>query len=299
MNTNAITPAIIEEGAESAKGFLSKLIIPAIEEVGLLIRDPVMMWKFRNEVNMLNKAKAICEKNNINPKAISLKLLVRLLSNAALEEDNEMQDKWAILLSNLADSEQNIENHVFPYILSQLSKNEFIVLESTYDAKQNRIQQLENELDVFRMERPKKESELLKRIDEIDLKVKMENKDDVMFRKYLKLSSEKNDLTNELVGNKYYEERNLNKRKQPESIPYKVLKDFEESNLIRLGLAKEVREIYADSQTLEIPVATERSQQTGYVNLDLEVDVNSVEDVILTELGELFISACKEKRIKK
>lgn len=83
-----------------------------------------------------------------------------------------------------------------------------------------------------------------------------------------------------------------------ESIPYKVLKDFEESNLIRLGLAKEVREVYADSQTLEIPVATERSQETGYVNLDLEVDVNSVEDVILTELGELFLSACKEKRFK-
>ena len=33
--------------------------------------------------------------------------------------------EWAILLGNMVDSEQNIENHVFPYILSQISSNEF------------------------------------------------------------------------------------------------------------------------------------------------------------------------------
>jgi hypothetical protein len=62
---------------------------------------------------------------------------------------------------------------------------------------------------------------------------------------------------------------------------------------------KEVKEFYANSQTLEIPIdPRDRHYETGYVNVDLEVDVDSDTDIILTQLGELFISACKEKQKK-
>ena len=64
-------------------------------------------------------------KTNIPTKIISLKLLCPLLDYSALEEDEVLQDKWATLLGNMVDSEQNIENHVFPYILSQISKQNF------------------------------------------------------------------------------------------------------------------------------------------------------------------------------
>jgi hypothetical protein len=297
MNKNTITPKIIEEGVESAKNFLSKLVTPAFEETGLLIKDQVTRWRFNNQVKMINKAKVYCEKNHINPKAVSLKLLVPLLDYSGIEEDEVMQDKWAILLSNLVDSEQNIENHVFPYILSQLSSGEFKTLEMAYDSKQSRIQRLQQEFEEFLKDRPLKESQMHKRIDDIEIQL-IEVKNDIFSNRYFELNQEKKDLGNKLTNNRYFEEINLHAKEKPESIPYKVLKNFEESNLIRLGLAKEVKEVYADSQTLEIPVATDKSQETGYVNVDLEVDVNSVEDVILTELGELFISACKETSSK-
>lgn len=298
MNKNSITPAIIEEATESAKGFLDKLIMPAIEEVGLLIRDPVMMWKFRNEVKMLNKAKAVCEKNKINPKVISLKLLVPLLSNAALEEDDEMQDKWAILLSNLVDSEQNIENHVFPYILSQLSRNEFLVLESAYDSKQERVQQLQNEFDEFRLKRPQQEVAMKNRISEIPAKLAIAQIDKDG-KKLLELEKEKKELELQLWWNTHQEERISNNMKKPESLPILALLDFEESNLIRLGLIKEVKEFFANSQTLQIPIDPgEANYETGKINLDLDVEVDSKTEIIFTKLGELFISACKEKQKK-
>jgi hypothetical protein len=298
MKKPGILPAIVDESVESAKGFLSKLIMPAVEETGLLIRDPVLMWKFRNEVKMLNKAKEICEKNNINPKAISLKLLVPLLSNAALEEDDEMQDKWAILLSNLVDSEQNIENHVFPYILSQLSRNEFLVLESAYDSKQARIQQLQNELDEFRLKRPQQEVTMKKRISEIPAKLAVAQIDKDG-KKVLVLEKEKKELELQLWWNTHQDERISNNIKKPESLPILALLDFEESNLIRLGLIKEVKEFFANSQTLEIPIDPgEANYETGKINLDLDVEVDSKTEIILTKLGELFISACKEKQKK-
>ena len=130
-----ITSTALEKGIDLAKDFLEKLVFPAVEETGLLIKEKVTFWKFKNQVKMLNKAQKYCEKNGITPKSISLKLLCPLLDNAALEEEEILQDKWAILLSNMVDSDQNIQNHVFPYILGQLSANEFLLLEKVYDEK--------------------------------------------------------------------------------------------------------------------------------------------------------------------
>jgi hypothetical protein len=80
---------------------------------------------------------------------------------------------------------------------------------------------------------------------------------------------------------------------KPATIPYDSLKEFELSNIIRLGLVKEEKEFYARSQTLEIP--NDRDDNRRYINVDLDIDVESDKDNILTELGELFINACKEK----
>src|SRR5690349_9940374 len=124
-----ITSSALEKGLDIAKDFLDKLIIPTVEETGLLLKDKVTMWRFNNQIKMLNKAKAVCEANAIDPKTVSLKVLCPLLDYAGLEEDEVLQDKWALLLSNIVDSEQNIENHVFPYILSQISRNELLSLE--------------------------------------------------------------------------------------------------------------------------------------------------------------------------
>jgi hypothetical protein len=250
MKKNAITPAIIEEGVESAKNFLTKLITPAFEETGLLIKDQVTRWRFNNQVRMINKAKAYCEKNHINPKAVSLKLLVPLLDYSGIEENEDMQDKWAILLSNLVDSEQNIENHVFPYILSQLSRGEFNTLELAYDEKQKRVQRLQKELDEFRLSRPQKELDINKRIIQINSELPVAMTEMMINKRAADLSAEKQELERQLKRNTYQEDILTHNIKKPESLPYLVLQDFEESNLIRLGLIKEVKEFYANSQTL-------------------------------------------------
>ena len=148
-----IKSTTIEKSLAVAKDFVDKLIMPSIEETGLLLKDHVAKWRFQNQVKILNKAKEYCESNNISPKQIQLKVLCPFLDYSSMEEDEVLQDKWAILLSNLVDSEQNIENHVFPYVLSQLSSNEFLVLEKVYDDKESSILQLTEKLKKFREER--------------------------------------------------------------------------------------------------------------------------------------------------
>ena len=83
---------------------------------------------------------------------------------------------------------------------------------------------------------------------------------------------------------------------ESQSIPEDEIKDFELSNLIRLGLIKYVQRPYANSQTLEIPYESEpESYGTNYTNVDLEIEIESEEEYVITELGELFVSACKLK----
>lgn len=300
MNKIDITSTALEKGIDLAKDFLDKLIIPSVEEAGLLLRDKVTMWKFKNQVRMLNKAKEYCEKQNINPKTISLKLLCPLLEYSGLEESDELQDKWAILLANMVDSEQNIENHVFPYILSQISSNEFAILENVFDDKLQRQLRLTNELNQFKNDLPKIIVKIEAEIDDFNMQIqkrKEEKKEKVWDRELWKLERERDDLKSDLKSLDRKELFFQNRISEPQVIPEDELKEFELSNLIRLGLIKFVQKPYANSQTLEIPYKHEEESYgfTSYTNVDLEIEIESEEKYILTELGELFIKACKIK----
>jgi len=291
-----ITSTVLEKGIDTARSFLDNLIMPAIEETGLLLKDQVTMWKFKNQVKMLNKAKMYCEKNNISPKTISLKLLCPLLDYSGLEEDEVLHDKWAILLANMVDSDQNIENHVFPYILSQLSSNEFLVLEKVFDEKQIRVSRLTIELEQFKNNRPQIEQGFKDSIIEIESKIETikQMTKDRFNSEIWDLQKQKRDIEHELFMLKYKESSLQRSIWKPEEVPTVSLEDFEISNVIRLGLVKEEKEFYANSQTLEIP--NDRDSDRSYINVDLDIDVESNTENILTELGELFINACKEKQ---
>lgn len=140
MPDNLTTTGLIIAGGQqaliAAKEFATKLLSPAIEEVGLILKDEIAVYRFKNQIKLLTKTKAICESNGISPKAISPKLLLPLLDYASLEDDEIIQEKWAILLSNLADSDQNIDNHVLPHLLSQISRSEYLFLENVINSYQ-------------------------------------------------------------------------------------------------------------------------------------------------------------------
>jgi len=298
-----ISSTVLEKSIDTARHFLDKLVSPAVEEVGLLIRDTVALWKFNNQVRILNKAKDICEKNSISPKVISLKLLCPLLDGAALEEDPILQDKWAILLANMVDSDQNIENHVFPYILSQISTNEFIYLEKVLQEKKAKLSQLSEDLYKLRTEMTeiysRRSVELIELSKEINFQKSKEQKTDEHGRKLRHywskeiwdLESRKQFIENELRSLKSNENSLIYRMKLPQVLPEEGLRDFELSNIIRLGIAKFVQETYANPGTVEIPSYIRDESMM----VDVEIEVESNESHILTELGELFLDACTEK----
>jgi len=295
-----IKSSTIDKGLEIAKDFVDKLIMPSIEETGLLVKDQITMWRFKNQIKMLNRAKDYCEKHNIEPKKISLKVLSPLLEYSSLEEEDIMQDKWSVLLSNLIDSEQNIENHVFPYILSQLSKDEFLSLEKVYDNCILRRLSLTPELDKFRKDNLEKDLHLKEQAE--NLTNAIDEKKQLLGKSWSteiwEIESKKRNVEKEIRNIASEEHKIKHSIIKAEVVPEDLFKDFEISNLVRLGLIKEIKEFYAESQTLEIPL--KRDDDWGYsreyANVDLDIDMESTTELILTELGELFYKACKEKK---
>jgi hypothetical protein len=270
-----ISSTAIEKGIDVAKTFLEKLIMPSIDEVGLLIKENVAYWRFKNQVKMLNKAQKYCLENNITPKSISLKLLCPLLDNASLEEDEFLQDKWVVLLSNMVDSSQNIQNHVFPFLLGQISKPEFIVLEQAVILKEQKLINLHAELEDFKNFRAKEEVILKEKFQTIgDIKGKWE------LEKGMKDLEEK-ELKIELDMSKQ------------DYLSYSKLEEFELSNLIRLGLVKSIPQHNVFTRGAEI----RNDPESAYLILeDLEIEIeNEGDKYLMTELGDLFIKACKEK----
>lgn len=124
-----IKSSTIDKGLELIKEFVSKLISPTLEQIGLLSSDQIKYFRFKNQVKILEKSRKYVEKRNINLKEIPIKILVPLLEQASLEEDESMQELWARLLTNMIDSDKNLQNNIFPYILGQISIEEFNELE--------------------------------------------------------------------------------------------------------------------------------------------------------------------------
>lgn len=292
MNTKIdITSTAIEKGFDVAKNFLEKLIMPTVEETGLLIKDRVTLWRFNNQIKMLIKAKEKCDKLGVHPKTVSLKVLCPLLEYAGLEEDEILQDKWSNLLANMVDSEQNIENHVFPYLLSQVSVDEFMLIENVFKMKIERVKRLESDLKDFSTHKSKLEEEIKNEIKELDKQI---NEEKGKSQNIWDIQRKKWDKEKELrtLGSK--ERTIMNSIKQPELIPIGELKEYELSNLIRLGIIKSIPKPYAYVQDHKI----RNEPESEFLHLqDLEITIDTEEEILfLTELGELFISACNEKR---
>jgi hypothetical protein len=288
-----ISSKTIEKCLDVAKEFLQKLIGPGLEEAGLLIRENVAMWRFNNQVNILQKANEICERKGITPSPISLKLLCPLMETASLEDAPELQAKWAALLSNMVDSEKNIQNHVFPYILGQLSLSEFALLDASVREKRDRVNRLGEELTSYKESFQRTESKITQRIAEIDgliLNEKELPRNFTTMKKLSQLNAEKREANSELFALKIRGRQLEYKIAEPQAIPDGVLRDFEISNLTRLGLAKFLREPFAEPVQIEIPI----DPDDHHVSTEAEIIVDYTDSHVITELAEMLIIACSE-----
>jgi hypothetical protein len=129
---NAVKGAI-EALYKPIESIVKTLAGPAAEEIGLSFRDSVQAWRFKRQIRLFERVKKICDEAGIKPEAVKLSLLFDVVDKATLEEDDELQDRWARLLASAADPKHNaLVLTTFPDILRQISKDEALFLEDMY-----------------------------------------------------------------------------------------------------------------------------------------------------------------------
>lgn len=138
----------IKQSFEAAKEFVGKLVNPALTEGGGIIQDTIKFQRFKNQINIVLKAKRFLEEKGIEPAKVLPKTLVSILENGSLEENEDMQSKWAALLANAADPNRRYSvKPSFAEILKQLSPIEVSLLDRMFDeANRNKNQ---NKVEIF------------------------------------------------------------------------------------------------------------------------------------------------------
>ena len=105
---------ILRHGGELAKlstvvgaavpftAIVKRILGPAADEIAERVRDEIRVYRFGRQLSLLQKAERMAHEAGFTPKAVPTKLLFALLEGASLEENEELHDKWATLLTNAA-----------------------------------------------------------------------------------------------------------------------------------------------------------------------------------------------------
>jgi hypothetical protein len=99
-------------------------------QLGLALEDRAKEYRERQR-RFLERSKEMLDGSGKRPAKVPLKLLLPIVRNGSIEEDDELQDRWAALLANTAVGESSIP--AAPDILRQLTKEDVCLLQIAYD----------------------------------------------------------------------------------------------------------------------------------------------------------------------
>lgn len=126
---------------DGAAALLSRLCLPAAEELGLALRDRISVWRARNAVQMLDRANAICNSSEPNPTdRLNPRLTLLAIEEASWIDDDQVQAFWAgLLASSTSPGGRSDENLLFMSLLKQLSSFQVRVLRVAVERSRKRV----------------------------------------------------------------------------------------------------------------------------------------------------------------
>jgi hypothetical protein len=93
----------VTEAAETARRYLDPMLMAPLSEFGLLLKDKISYWRFKNQVNTILKAKKFLEQKGVDPaklgEHVDPELVVPLIETAATTADETLSTMFAGLLA--------------------------------------------------------------------------------------------------------------------------------------------------------------------------------------------------------
>ena len=114
------------------RDIVNRLLGPFADQVGGLLTDPIRVWRYELSVKLFEKVKKIAEQADLDLKTVPLKQLLPILEYASVEDDTDLHDRWANLLTNAAVDSSRVRMF-FPDALRQLGPREAQLLDRIRD----------------------------------------------------------------------------------------------------------------------------------------------------------------------
>ncbi|MDM1679891.1 DUF4393 domain-containing protein [Myroides odoratimimus] len=118
---------------EKSNSLIKRLFNKTFEETGELIADQVRLRRYKNQITIFEKADKYLKNKNIKDIKINLKVLAPLLEYSSHEEDENLQELWAMLIKNTLSKPTSIlmqQNSI--EILKKISNEEVTILNYIY-----------------------------------------------------------------------------------------------------------------------------------------------------------------------
>ena len=139
------TEAAVEAAFKPYANLIEKLLVPIAEEAGdtfrnlvaVTIGDRLRFYRAGQQLKFWKKFSQMTEEAGINPGPVPPRLLVDIVNEASLEDNDDLQARYAALLANASNPSSEIAvETIFPRILRGLSSEEAKILDKIYDGLQ-------------------------------------------------------------------------------------------------------------------------------------------------------------------
>jgi hypothetical protein len=112
----------IEKGFEGASALLSRMCLPAAEELGLMLKDRVRYWRLKNIINIVNRVPGkIGVDNNTLQLTVHPRIMNEVMENGSWCDDESLQDMWAGLLASSWNANGDDANILFTQKLKNIT----------------------------------------------------------------------------------------------------------------------------------------------------------------------------------
>src|SRR5262249_52211739 len=124
-----------------AEATLSRICLPAAEELGLLFKDKVSAWRQWNLIATLKKAESMLGAASSDAHHAPPRLVMGIVDRASWSETEEVQQMWAgLLVSSCTPDGGDESNWIFINLLGQLTAMQAHILNWACETAQKKLQ---------------------------------------------------------------------------------------------------------------------------------------------------------------
>lgn len=117
------TKIIVEKTFQGIETFLAATCKPVLDELGMMVRDKVRVWRLNNALKIVEKTKGKFELKDGNIQlSANPKVALAVIENGSNEDNDELQDMWAgLFATSYSEDGKDEENILYVSILKNLT----------------------------------------------------------------------------------------------------------------------------------------------------------------------------------